>query len=96
MANKLLSTKETAVKVGVPVKVIQKLAGEGHIPCYKLGGDGRKKLRGARMFFKEKEVRRYFEEHREASVYELLNSLHSKVEKIEKFLLRRRVQCTEL
>ena len=91
MESKLLSTKETAVRLGVPFKVIQKLAGEGRISCYKLGGDARKKKRGARMFFREKEVRSYFEEHHEVSVYELLTKLHNKVDSIEKHL--RRARC---
>jgi hypothetical protein len=95
MESKLLSTKETAAKFGVPFKVIQKLAGEGRISCYKFSGDARKKKRGAKMFFREKEVRKYFQEHREASVYELLHSLHSKVEAIERYLKnkRRAKQC---
>ena len=88
MANKLLSTKEIAVIFGVSFKAIQKLALEGKISCYKFDGDFRKKKRGSKMFFKLSEVKQFFKQHHELSVYELLTNLHDKVERIEGLLLR--------
>jgi excisionase family DNA binding protein len=92
MANKLLSTGEVAARLGVSRKVIQRLALEGKISCYKLDGDFRKKKRGSKMFFKLSEVKLFFKQHHELSVYELLTSLHRKVDSIEKHL--RGSRCT--